>query len=179
MVGSRWVAGVVSLIGLVFVPSNAHGAERAEVEIAILGGFGHGGSVDDSSVNRYGPGLGARAGVTLKAPRLYLGGSFVRFLGNEEGGSEYYTATLDALIGYDFRLLREHLLLRPEIGLGVAQAVTIQPDNVGYPLTPHFAPGLLAGLRLSPLLVFAEVRGDLSLDWANSVTGLIGAGVIF
>jgi hypothetical protein len=160
--------------------STAPPAPKREIEISLLGAFGLGSNVDDSTVNRYGKGLGLRAGITLKAPRLYLGGSFLRFFGEEDDSGKYYTATFDAHVGYDFRLFDERLLIRPELAFGVAQAVSIQSDNAGYPLTPHLAPGLLAGLRLPPVLVSAEIRRDtVPRDWANSVTFMVGAGVVF
>ncbi|HEY3496712.1 MAG TPA: hypothetical protein VGK73_18560 [Polyangiaceae bacterium] len=176
--------GTIALV-VVAAPAQAGAAaeprEQAEVEILALAAFGAGGSVDDDPTNRYGLGFGARAGVTLRRPRLYLGGSLVRFLGEESGTGKHYTATLDFHAGYDLRLVHELLLIRPELALGVAQAVTIQSDNAGYPLAPHVAPGLLAGVRLNPLLVFAEIRGDFVIgsDWSNSFTTLLGAGVIF
>jgi hypothetical protein len=162
-------------------PASSPDAERStDVEVLLQGAYGAGGHVDDSTINRFGPGIGVRAGVTLKSPRLYFGGTFVRFFGDEDGSGEYYTATLDAHVGYDLRLLRELLVIRPELAFGVAQTVTIQADNAGYPLAAHLAPGLLVGLRLRPLFAFAEVRADLlPSGWSNSVTALAGAGVVF
>jgi hypothetical protein len=164
-------------------PRSASGdTPRREIEVLLVGGYGAGGSVDDNPINRYGAGFGARAGVTLRAPRLYFGGSLIRFLGNEGDTGKYFTTTLDAHAGYDFRLIGALLLIRPELAFGVAQTAAIQSDNAGYPLTPHLAPGLLAGVRLPPLLAFAQVRGDFmpgTDEWSDAVTALFGAGAIF
>jgi hypothetical protein len=153
---------------------------KRDVEVMLQGAFGFGGNVDDSNVNRYGPGVGARAGVTLKAPRMYVGGSFVRFFGAEDQTGKYYTTTADLHLGYDFRVLDERLLIRPELAGGVAQAVLIQSDNAGYPLTGHLAPGVLVGLRMKPVLAFAQLRYDtVPGEWSNSFTLLVGAGGLF
>jgi hypothetical protein len=153
---------------------------RTEVGVSLLGAFGAGGRFEDNPINRYGLGLGLRGGVTLKGSSLYLGGSFIRFFGDEDQSGRFYTSTLDAEVGYDFRLLHDLLVVRPELALGVAQPVTIQADNAGYLLGFHWAPGLLVGMRLPPLLVSAEVRYDvIPDDWSNAVTFVLGGGLVF
>jgi hypothetical protein len=154
--------------------------QRTEVGISLLGAFGAGGRFEDNAINRYGLGVGARAGATLKAPSLFLGVSFVRFFGGKDQSGRFYTSTLDAEVGYDLRLLHKLLVVRPEVALGIAQAVTIQSDNAGYPLGVHWAPGLLVGIRLPSLLVSTEVRRDMVPDqWSNAVTFMLGCGVVF
>jgi len=161
------------------IPAHGPAPVRREFELSILGAVGMGGNVDDSTVNRYGPGVGARGGITLKDPRVHLGGSFVRFFGTEDQTGKYYTNTFDLHLGYDLRFLDDHLLVRPEFAFGAAQAVSIQSDNAGYPLAAHLAPGVLLGLRLKPVLAFAQVRRDIVIgDWANSVSVLFGVGAI-
>jgi hypothetical protein len=161
--------------------SDAEHASAVQLSFSILAGFGAGGRFEDNDVNRYGVGFGGRVGVTLEAPRLYLGASFIRFLGGEDASGEFYTSTLDAEVGYDFSLLSGLFVVRPELALGVAQAVTIQSDNAGYPLTLHWAPGLLIGVEAFPqLLVTAEIRLDMVPDqWSNAGSFLLGAGVRF
>jgi hypothetical protein len=153
---------------------------RTEMAVSLLAAYGAGGRFEDNAVNRYGFGFGARAGATLKSPRIYLGVSFIRFLGGQDPSGKFYTSTLDAEFGYDIRLLRDLLLIRPELGLGVAQPATIQSDNAGYPLDFHWAPGLLVGFRLAPILISAEFRRDMVPDqWSNAATFMFGAGALF
>ena len=153
---------------------------RNEFPVELLVAWGAGWKVDDSTLNRYGLGFGARGGVTLGGPRMYFGASFVRFLGDETEGSKVYTVTLDAEIGYELGLAGKLLFLRPMAALGVAQPVTIQPDNEGYPLAFHVAPGLLAGVRVAPLLVSLEVRQDFVASDAGNATSLaLGCGAVF
>jgi hypothetical protein len=161
---------------------NSQTEDPAETEIglSLITAFGAGGRFEDNAINRYGLGLGVRVGVTLGAPRLYLGGSFIRFIGGRDQSGEFYTSTLDAEVGYEVRLLDELLVIRPQLGLGVAQTVTIQSDNRGYPLALHGAPGILLGARLSPVLISAEVRRDLVPgEWSNAVTFMFAAGAAF
>ena len=161
--------------------AQASATERASPRtfvITALGGYGAGGRFEDSEVNRFGAGFGARAGVSLERPGVYLGLSFVRFLGGEDDSGEFRTSTLDAEAGYDFMLARGLVFLRPALALGVAQVATIQSDNAGYPLAIHGAPGLVIGLRLPPLLLTAEVRNDVVMgSWSNAATFALGAGV--
>lgn len=152
---------------------------RLELSASFLIGVGAGDSFEDSSEVRWGLGYGARAGVTLPA-RVYLGASLLHFSGSESRTERVYTNTLDIEAGYEFRLARDLLVIRPQLALGVAQPVTIQFDNEGYPLALHAAPGLLVGLRLKPLLVSAELRRDFVFDesWPDATTVLLGAGVV-
>jgi hypothetical protein len=153
---------------------------RSEFGVSLLGAYGAGGRFEDNAVNRYGLGFGGRVGVTLKAPNLYLGASFIRFVGGEDRSSRFYTSTLDVELGYDLRLLQGRLVIRPELALGLAQPVTIQPDNAGYPLAVHWAPGLLVGMRLRPILVSAEARRDMVPgNWSSAITFVLGCGVVF
>lgn len=163
-------------------PPNSQTEDPAEAEIGVslITAFGAGGRFEDNAINRYGLGFGVRAGVTLGAPRLYLGGSFIRFIGGQDQSGEFYTSTLDAEVGYEFRLLDEILVIRPQLGLGVAQTVTIQSDNEGYPLALHGAPGFLLGVRLAPVIISAEVRRDLVPgEWSNAATFMVAAGAAF
>jgi hypothetical protein len=149
----------------------------AQLSATLLGAFGVGGRLEDSDVNRYGWGVGARVGVSLERPGVYLGGSFVRFLGDEDASGEYYTVTLNAEAGYDFVLAGGTLFLRPMLALGVAQLASIQSDNAGYPLALHGAPALLLGARLSPVLLSLEARNDvIAGSWSNALTFALGAG---
>ncbi len=94
---------------------------------------------------------------------------------------EYRTRTLDIEVGYNFRLLRNLAVVRPKLALGVAPVDQIG-DDYGGRFAPHFhwAPGLLVGLRLSPILVSAEVRRDMLVGyWPSAVTFLLGCGVVF
>jgi hypothetical protein len=152
---------------------------RSEFGVSLLAGFGAGGKLGDSGVNRYGPGFGARAGVTFRTTPLYLGVSFIRFLGGEADSGEYYTSTLDAEVGYSFRLLSELVVVRPQLALGVAQPVTIQSDNAGYPLGFHCAPGLLVGIQPAPLFLSAELRRDILSEWSSAATFMLGGGLSF
>jgi len=151
---------------------------KTEYSISFLAGYGAGEQFEDDDSNRYALALGARAGLTLQAPRLYFGLSFLHFGGSEAPSGERFTNTLDAEFGYEFRLLRDRLLIRPQLALGVAQAVTIQSDNSGYPLGFHWAPGVMAGVRLAPVLFTAEYRRDIVTDdWPSSNTVLFGCGL--
>lgn len=152
---------------------------KTEHSISLLAGYGAGEQFEDDARNRYGLAFGARAGVTLPAPRLYFGLSFLHFSGYENPSQKVHTSTLDGEFGYEFRLLQERLLIRPELALGVAQAATIQPDNAGYPLGFHWAPGVLLGLRVAPLLITAEYRRDmLASEWPSSNSVLFGCGLM-
>jgi hypothetical protein len=158
----------------------ASATSSAVLSATLLAAFGVGGRFEDSDVNRYGRGLGARVGVSLDRPGVYLGGSLVRFFGDEDGSGEYYTVTLDAEAGYDISLAGGLLFLRPMLALGVAQLATIQPDNAGYPLALHGAPALLLGARRAPLLVSFEARNDVVAgSWSNALTLALGAGAEF
>jgi hypothetical protein len=154
-----------------------------ETEVSFLGGFGAGGQSDHSAVNRYGLGLGGRVGRSLKAPSLYLGISLIGFFGGEDQWTEYHTKTVDIEVGYNFRLLRNLAVVRPKLALGIALVDRIQSDNAGRFMPGfHWAPGLLVGMRLSPILVSAEVRRDMLLcswgSWPSAVTLILGCGVV-
>ena len=151
---------------------------RNDVEMSLLGGYGFGGTFEDEDTNRYQAAIGARGGATLKAPRLYLGGSFVHFFGGEGGGGRVLTNTADVEVGYDFEPGND-LVLRPQLGLGLAQPIMIQSDNAGYPLAFHLAPGALAEMRFRPLLLSAGIRADLVPGGANAFTALGGVGIVF
>jgi len=152
---------------------------KTEHSVSLLVGYGGGEEFEDDPTNRYGFALGARAGLTLAAPRVYLGLSFVHFNGAEEPHQKVHTNTLDGEFGYELRLLQEHLLIRPQLALGIAQPATIQPDNAGYPLAFHWAPGVLVGVRFAPVLITAEYRRDtMPSDWPSSNSVLFGFGVM-
>lgn len=145
--------------------------------VTLLGAFGAGGRFEDSDVNRYGWGVGARVGVSLERPGVYLGGSFVRFLGDKDSSGEYYTITLNAEAGYDVMLADGRVFVRPMLALGLAQLASIQSDNAGYPLALHGAPALLFGARLPPLVLTFEARNDVVAgSWSNALTFVLGAG---
>jgi hypothetical protein len=118
--------------------------------------------------------------VTLDAEGFYLGLSFVRFLGGEDESGKFYTSTLDAELGYEYPFVSELVAVRPMLGFGVAQPVTIQSDNAGYPLAFHLAPGVLVALALSPMTISAEVRQDMVIadEWFGATTFLLGAGLV-
>jgi hypothetical protein len=151
---------------------------RTDVEVSLLGGYGFGGTLEDSTLNRYQTAFGVRGGVTLKEPRVHLGGSFIHFFGGDGDNGRAYTNTTDFEVGYDIEL-GELFVLRPQLGVGLAQPVLIQSDNAGYPLVFHAAPGLLAELRFRPLLVSAEIREDLVPGGAIATAALGGAGIVF
>jgi hypothetical protein len=72
------------------------------------------------------------------------------------------------------------IVVRPQLAFGVAQIVTIQSDNAGYPLGYHLAPGALVAVRLPPVLVSAEVRRDMVPgQWPTALTVMLGAGAVF
>lgn len=174
-----WTAPAAAEVGAL-PHAQTEGPAEAEIGVSLITAFGAGGRFEDNAINRYGLGLGVRAGVTLGAPRLYLGGSFIRFMGGQDQSGEFYTSTLDAEVGYEFRLVDEIILIRPQLAIGVAQAVTIQSDNEGYPLALHGAPGILLGVRLAPVLISAEVRRDLvAAEWSNAATFMLAAGAAF
>jgi hypothetical protein len=151
---------------------------KTDYSVSLLAGYGAGEQFQDDERNNYGFALGARAGLTLAAPRLYFGLSFLHFSGYETW-QKRYTNTLDAEFGYEFRLLRERLLIRPQLALGVAQAVTIQSDNAAYPLALHWAPGVLVGGRVGPVLISVEYRRDIvAEEWPSSNSVLFGAGLM-
>ncbi|HEY0465053.1 MAG TPA: hypothetical protein VGC79_12625 [Polyangiaceae bacterium] len=151
---------------------------KVEYSATLLIGYGAGGQFEDDTRNNYGFALGGRAGLTLPAPRLYFGLSFVHFAGYDDNQS-VHTSTLDAEVGYEFHLLRDRLLIRPQLGLGTALAMVLQSDNAGGALLFHWAPGVLAGLKAGPVLITAEYRRDLVPPdlWSNSNTVLFGCGV--
>lgn len=152
---------------------------KTEYSVSLLAGYGAGNQFEDDTWNRYGLALGARAGLTLATPRLYFGLSFLHFAGYQEAPGKRYTNTLDAEFGYEVRLLQERLLVRPQLALGVAQAMTIQSDNSGGSLPFHWAPGVLVGVRFAPVLITAEYRHDMvSDDWPSANSVLFGCGLM-
>jgi len=156
----------------------ANGAAKIEYSGSLLAGYGAGNQFQDDPRNHYGLALGGRAGLMLAKPALYFGLSFLHYTGEKESSQEVHSNVLDAEVGYEFPLLRDRLFIRPQIALGVLQAATIQPDNAGYPLAFHWAPGVLVGARVGPLLVSAEYRYDLvASDWPSSNTLLFGLGL--
>jgi hypothetical protein len=167
-----WTTGALADEGSASRPN------QTNYNVSLLAGYGAGEQFQDDARNDYGFALGARAGLTLAVPRLYFGISFLHFSGYETS-QKRYTNTLDAEFGYEFRLLREHLLIRPQLALGVAQPVTIQPDNAGYPLALHWAPGVLVGGRVGPVLISVEYRRDMIPDeWPSSNSVLFGVGLM-
>jgi hypothetical protein len=164
--------------GATAAPESAPSPSRSEFSVSVLVGAGAGGTYRDNSLNRYGFGFGARAGVTLGAPRLHLGASFLSFRGDENSSEERRLSLLDAEVGYDFLFLRDVVIVRPGLAAGVAQIITIQEDNAGYPLGFHVAPGVLVAARLQPMLVSAEVRRDVLVNEAGATTALFGIGVV-
>lgn len=179
----------VGALGLAALPVNADASDpdhadtsgsRSQVSVALVAAYGAGAKYEDSEVNRYGLGLGVRAGVTFGAPQLYVGGSFVKFFGESAGGAEYYTNTLDAEVGYDFHVLRDDFVIRPQLGFGLAQTVSLVGDAHGYPIAFHWAPGVLAEARLRWVLVSAGGRYDMVPgDWVNAATVLGAVGAVF
>jgi hypothetical protein len=159
--------------------ADAREEPHTDVSLSLLGGYGFGGTFEDNDINRYQLAAGGRVGVTLAAPRVRFGASYVRFFGGERDGSRYFTSVLDLEVGYDFELLGDSFVLRPELGLGVAQPVTIQSDNSGYPLAFHVAPGVVGEFRLRPLALSVELREDMVPNSASATTALAGVGVVF
>jgi len=154
-------------------------APQAEHGISLLAGYGAGERFEDDTKNRYGFALGARVGLTFAAPRLYLGLSFLHFSGYDEPSQKVHVSTLDGELGYELRLLQDRLLLRPQLLLGLAQPATIQPDNAGYPLAVHWAPGVLLGVRFTPVLFSAEYRRDfIPARWPSAHSVLFGCGLM-
>lgn len=153
---------------------------HVEYTLALLGGYGAGNKYEYDDWNRYGGALGGRGGLTLSMPKLYFGLSFVHFAGTTRSESQkVFTNTLDAEFGYDVQLLQNRLLIRPQLTLGVAQPVTVQPDNASYMLGFHWAPGLLVGVRVAPLLISAEYRHDMIPNgWPSANTALLGFGLM-
>ena len=152
---------------------------KTEYGLSLLTGYGAGQQFEDDARNRYGVALGARAGLTLAAPRLYLGLSLLHFNGYQESTQEVHANTFDGEFGYEFRLLQERLLIRPQLAIGLAQTATIQSDNEGYPVAFHWAPGVLVGVRFAPLLVTVEYRHDrVPSDWPSANTLLLGFGLM-
>ena len=152
---------------------------KTDHSVSLLAGYGAGEQFEDDDRNNYGLALGARAGLTLAAPRLYFGLSFLHFSGYDDTSQKRYTMTLDAELGYEFRLLREHLLIRPQLALGAALAVTAQSDNAGAALPFHLAPGVLVGGCVGPVLVSIEYRRDMvTAEWPSSNSVLFGAGLV-
>jgi hypothetical protein len=154
-------------------------APQAEHALSLLAGHGAGERFDDDAKNRYGLALGARAGLTFAAPRVYLGLSFLHFSGYDEPSQRVHVSTLDGELGYELRLLQDRLLFRPQLALGLGQPTTIQPDNAGYPLAFHWAPGVLLGVRFTPVLFSAEYRRDFIPErWPSAHTALFGCGLM-
>jgi hypothetical protein len=80
----------VTLVGMAWTTAARAEADpprapaKTEHAISLLAGYGVGDRFEDDARNRYGLALGARAGLTLPAPRLYFGLSFVHFSGYDE-----------------------------------------------------------------------------------------------
>lgn len=160
--------------------ADAREAPSTDVSLTLLGGYGFGGTSEDNDVNRYQLAAGGRVGVTLAAPRLHFGASFVNFFGGEGNGNRSFTRILNLEVGYDFAVVGDSFVLRPELGLGVAEAITIQSDNSGYPLGFHVAPGVVGEFRFRPLALSVELREDIVVPAvANATTVLAGVGVVF
>ena len=88
-VGALGIAAV-GVLGIAAWPVSADASDsgaaepsgsESQVSVALVAAYGAGTKHEDSNVNRYGLGVGVRAGVTLGTPQLYVGGSFVKFFG--------------------------------------------------------------------------------------------------
>ncbi len=124
--------------------------------------------------------LGAQAGLTLPAPRLYFGLSFSHYSGYTDLSQAVHMDALDVEFGYELYPLKERLFIRPQAALGAAQTVTIQSDNAGYPLAFHWAPGVVVGVRVALLLISAEYRREMIPGgWPSSNSVLFGCGLRF
>jgi hypothetical protein len=66
-------------------------------------------------VNPFGAGVGARLGFDVW--RLYLGASFMSYLGGSDGGATDTSLLAGVALGYNGRI-GQHVTLRPEVGVG-------------------------------------------------------------
>lgn len=118
----------------------------------------YGSPTGDAELNPYGIGLGLRLGVTLPAS-LYLGASYDYFFGESDTN-----ATLDVSsslqqfmgrVGYDLGL--GPLTLRPQLGLGLAQASSELGPVEDTASEFVAAPGVEFSFGLGLLSIGAEV----------------------
>lgn len=132
----------------------------------------YGSATGDAELNPYGIGLGLRAGVTLPAS-LYLGASYDYFAGESDTnmGVDVSSSLQQFMgrVGYDLGL--GPLTLRPQLGIGLAQASSelgpVDDSTSEFVLAPGveftFGLGLLSvGAEVSYNKVFSddEVEAD-------------------
>lgn len=142
----------------------------------------YGSPTGDAELNPYGVGLGLRAGVTLPAS-LYVGASYDYFFGESDtNGSVDVSSSLQQFmgrVGYDLGL--GPLMLRPQLGFGVAQASSefgpVEDSASEFVL----APGVEFGFGLGLLSLGAEVSyNKVFADEGVEADGIIlGLGLGF
>ncbi|MEO8180187.1 MAG: outer membrane beta-barrel protein [Deltaproteobacteria bacterium] len=144
----------------------------------------YGSPTDDLRINPYGAGLGLRLGVTLPAA-LYLGGSFAYFFGESEQavlGLEQSRSVLQVMahVGYDLGF--GPVTLRPQLGLGLAQAHSEVGDLSDSESDFALAPGAEFIFGFGLLSISAEAGYDVvfaGADDAGASAWILGLGLGF
>jgi hypothetical protein len=165
---------------------------RARTSVALLGGYGV--QLDtlirENLVSSYGPGMGARWGVTL-ARRFYVGGTFVTHLGTLSLASDtandstyrgsYHRSYFGPEVGLDVHA--GPVLLRPWIGTGAVIAIertsVRQFQREDDALRFYVQPGFLGGIELDRWLVGLDLRipivpAEEATRWAPTLFFVLG-----
>ena len=116
----RTVLSAAAVLAATLTAANAH----ALISAGVLVGQGF--------KDGYNFGLGARAGITLPAIPIYVGGTFVYHLGKTVPGTDVTAKVLYGGIegGYEIGAI-PLLTIRPYLGLGYASLTTSSGDIVG------------------------------------------------
>lgn len=148
-------------------------------------GFRYGFSLDDEKPSRWGPGLGANAGLTLPNA-VYVGGVFDYFFGasQEEAGVKA-TAHVWQLMGeggYDIGLA--NLVIRPKVGAGYAttSAEVCAGDTPCLSNSSGdfaLAPGVSLLLFFPRVRISTDLRYDLIFAEKTAKALILTAGVGF
>lgn len=181
------------LIGAVVatMATPARAAPKTEVTVAALAGYAeeiH--TLDTGALNRYGYGVGARAGISTYG--IYAGLAFIHGFGTYESAAgpgvtyeaRYRTTLVAPELGWDLRL-GSRFTLRPYVsaamrfayGYTTVQGVTIDDNHTGIAAVP----GMLATVRFGDMFAGLDARMmltrvDVPRSWVPGVFGTVGWG---
>ncbi|MBI2392537.1 MAG: outer membrane beta-barrel protein [Deltaproteobacteria bacterium] len=180
---------VAVALGLLAAPARAE--SKTEFTIAALAGYAeefH--TLDTGALNRYGYGLGARAGVSTYD--VYAGLAFIHGFGTHESATgpgvtyeaRYRTTLVAPELGWDLRLgrwfrVRPYLsaAMRFAYGYTSVQGVTVDDNNTGIAAVP----GTVAMVRLGDMFAGLDARMmltrvDAPRSWVPGVFATVGWG---
>jgi hypothetical protein len=164
---------------------DAHALGPVGIEIAAKGGGAS--NPSDVSVSPLGFGVGGRAGVEVL--NFYAGASALYYFGHGVDYADFSASSHSVLYGveagYGFKLLDDHLTIRPLLGIGNAH---VSYDEPGYVHTSYSSlylePGVTVLVGLGSAFVGADanllvipnaIEGDVSVGYKSfSLHGQVG-----